>query len=293
MTAAFTFHTGNGTPLAGTLFEPAVQRGAATHPVLIASALGVPQRFYAAFAGWLAQRGHRVMTFDLSGMAASRQAQHRHSLKGMKADMLSWARQDFAAAVAHLAGSSADGRVKLIGHSLGLHHAAMTNAVTQGCIAHAVGVAAGAGYWRDWASASRRKAPLLMHVAGPLLTPLLGWFPGKRLGMVADLLAGVMLQWSRWCRHPQFAWGAQPELVLPSLQAARFTVSAFAFSDDEAMTEACSRKLLAALPNAPSSLRVLRPADVGLAAIGHLGAFKPGAAALWPTFESALGDAVM
>ena len=57
MTAAFTFHTGNGTPLAGTLFEPAVQRGAATHPVLIASALGVPQRFYAAFAGWLAQRG--------------------------------------------------------------------------------------------------------------------------------------------------------------------------------------------------------------------------------------------
>ena len=98
-----------------------------------------------------------------------------------------------------------------------------------------------------------------------------------------------MRQWSRWCRHPGFAWGAEPDLVLPSLKAATFRIEAFSFTDDDAMTEDCTRKLLDAMPHASSALHVLSPSDVGLQNIGHLGAFKPGAAAaLWPRFEAAL-----
>lgn len=55
------------------------------------------------------------------------------------------------------------------------------------------------------------------------------------------------------------------------------------------MTEACTRQLLQAIPNAPSVLHVLSPADVGLRAIGHVGAFRPEAGpALWPLFEACL-----
>jgi predicted alpha/beta hydrolase len=35
--------------------------------VLISGGLGIPQRFYAPFASWLAQRGHLVMTFVSAG----------------------------------------------------------------------------------------------------------------------------------------------------------------------------------------------------------------------------------
>jgi predicted alpha/beta hydrolase len=277
----------DGTPLSGTLFEPL--RAEPEASVLIAGGLGIAQRFYKPFAGYLAERGHRVLSFDLRGMGASRLPEHRHSLRGLQADMLTWARQDFAAAVQWLADKSPDGRIVLVGHSLGMHHAAMTVESAQSRIAAAVSVAAGSGYWRDWAAPSRRKAPLMLHLAAPLLTPLLGYFPGKRLRMVGDIPGPAMQQWCRWCRHPEFAWGAEPAIVLPSLRAARFPIHALSFTDDEAMTERCTRKLLAAMPHAASTVQVVAPHDVGLGTIGHVGAFRAVARErLWPLMDSLL-----
>jgi predicted alpha/beta hydrolase len=255
--------------------------------VLISGGLGIPQRFYAPFAAWLAARGHTVMTFDLRGMGESRRPEHRRSLRGLDADMLTWARQDFAAAVARVYELASCVPVAVVGHSLGMHHAAMTDEQTQRRIEVVVSVAAGSGYWRDWAAPSRRLAPLMLHLAVPLLTPLMGYFPGKALRMVGDLPGPAIRQWTRWCRHPGFAWGADPELVLPSLQSARFRVEAFSFTDDDAMTEVCTRKLLAALPNAETSVRVISPLEVGLPAIGHVGAFRSGVReSLWPIMVS-------
>lgn len=87
-----------------------------------------------------------------------------------------------------------------------------------------------------------------------------------------------------------FAWGAEPDLVQPSLQSARFRIEAFSFTDDDAMTENCTRKLLEAMPHAPSRLHVIQPASIGLPAIGHVGAFRRQAAqALWPELERVMG----
>lgn len=284
---ASTLTASDGTALQARVFEPVNPlRGS----VLIASGLGITQRFYAPFASWLAARGYRVMTFDLRGMGLSRAPGRGRSLRGLDADMLTWARQDFAAAVQALSDRCGGDAVALVGHSLGLHHAAMTDTATQARLRVAVSVAAGSGYWRDWAAPSRRMAPLMLHLAGPLLTPLLGYFPGRRLGMVGDLPGPAARQWMRWCRHPEFAWGAQPELVLDSLRSARFPIQAFSFTDDDAMTETCTRKLLAAMPHATSEVHVVSPADVGMQAIGHVGAFRvSGEPLLWRRMELALG----
>ncbi len=94
-----TFFAADATPLVGTMFEPA---GPARSAVLIAGGLGIPQRFYAPLGTWLARRGHRAMSFDLRGMGASRLGQYQRSLRGLDADMLTWARLDFAAAVRDL-----------------------------------------------------------------------------------------------------------------------------------------------------------------------------------------------
>jgi predicted alpha/beta hydrolase len=281
--------TSDGVALQGMLYVP---QGQYRHAVLVSGGLGIPQRFYAPFASWLVQRGHLVLTFDLRGMGASRRPEHRRSLRGLDADMLTWARQDFPAAVQTLLGRAGGESISLIGHSLGVHHAAMTDADTQARIDTVVSVAAGSGYWRDWASPSRRLAPLMLHLAAPVLTPLLGYFPGKALRMVGDLPGPAMRQWARWCRHPDFAWGAEPDLIQPSVQSARFRIEAFSFTDDDAMTENCTRKLLAAMPNALSNLHVIEPRRLGLPAIGHIGAFRPQASgSLWPLIEHTLGYA--
>lgn len=92
---------------------------------------------------------------------------------------------------------------------------------------------------------------------------------------------------------PEFAWGAEPDLVRPSLQSARFRIEAFSFTDDDAMTASCTRKLLAAMPNARSNLQVIEPQTLGLPAIGHIGAFRPQASrSLWPLLEQAMGDTI-
>lgn len=279
----------DGVRLQGFLFEPESLTG---RHVLVAGGLAVPQRFYAPFAAWLAQRGHRVLTFDLRGTGASRAPQHRRSLRGLRADMLTWARLDFPAAVEALAAMAGASRIALVGHSLGTHHAAMTDARTQARIDLVLAVAAGSGYWRDWAAPSRRLAPLMLHLAAPLLTPLFGYFPGRALRMVGDLPAPAIRQWIRWCRHPEFAWGAEPDAIGPSLRSARFHLEAWRFTDDEAMTETSTRKLLDAMPNAACRLHVIDPAEFGLPAIGHAGAFRRQAGErLWPLFDAALSRA--
>jgi predicted alpha/beta hydrolase len=149
----FNFPAMDGTPLTGSLCEPSYEpaaesdidpKPAGRSAVLIAGALGVSQRHYAAFASWMAQRGDVVMSFDLRGMGASRLPQPGRSLRGLDADMLARARSGFPAAIAHLFAINGSRPITLIGHSLGLHHAGMTDALTQDRIAHAVGIASGA-----------------------------------------------------------------------------------------------------------------------------------------------------
>lgn len=278
------FHTTNNTELAGIVFKPDSDIRSA---VLIAGGLCIPQRFYKAFATWLAQRGHLVMTFDVQGVGLSRSHKNKQSLRHLDANMLTWAREDFPAAVDTLLNTVNGRRITLIGHSLGAHHAAMTHSETQARINNLISVAAGSGYWRDWATPSRVRAPLMLHIAAPMLIPLFGYFPGKSLGMVGDIPGPAMRQWIKWCRHPEFAWGADPEQVMPNLRSATFRIKAFSFTDDEAMTEQCTRKLLNATPNAPSTLVLVNPLDVGMTNIGHTGAFRQHAEhRLWEMFES-------
>lgn len=277
-----TITTSDGTPLAATLYG-----ATGGQPVLIASALGVAQTYYAAFAQWLGARGHSVMTFDLRGIGASHAP--GASLRQVQGDMLTWAQQDFASAVEDLCRLSGQPQVTVIGHSLGSHHPAMSTADTQNRIARLLAVASGSGYWRDWGPSTRKLAPLMLHLASPVLTPLWGYFPGKRLGMVGDLPPGMMRQWTRWCRHPGFAWGAEPHKLLPVLATARYPIHALAFSDDEIMTLRCVHQLLAATPNAPSTVETITPQSVGAKHIGHLGAFRSQhEKQLWPHLAARL-----
>jgi predicted alpha/beta hydrolase len=276
----------DGQVLVAKLYRPA-QPASNPYPVLVAGALGIEQRYYAAFCSWLAGRGHTVMSFDLRGIGASLPV--GQSLRDVQASMLSWARVDFTAAVGGLCRLADTDQVLLLGHSLGAQHAGMGLPSTQQKIRKLVSVASGSGHWRNWNEYSRRAAPLMFYLAGPLLTPLFGYFPGKRLGMVGNLPRGVMKQFSRWCQHPEFAWGVEPEELLPSLRSARYPIHAISFSDDETMPESGIRHLLAAHVNATSQIEVISPQQMGVARIGHIGAFRPQMQErLWPYLEACL-----
>jgi predicted alpha/beta hydrolase len=83
--------TPDGVTLSGRLFSAEAPRAV----VVLASALGVPQPFYARFAGHLASEGFTVLTFDYRGVGDSAQ----RDLVGDTTTLRHWGEDDVAAAI--------------------------------------------------------------------------------------------------------------------------------------------------------------------------------------------------
>lgn len=255
--------------------EVSVSKGA----VLIVPAMGTPQAYYEAFATWLAAQGYTVATFDYRGIGASR----RGRLAGFRADILDWARLDCAAVMDALAAQSPDTPLYWIGHSLGgqilpfvPNHARLSKAVM---------VASGSGYWRENAVPARRYVLWLWYVVAPIAVTLCGYFPGKALRKVGDLPKGVMMQWRRWCLHPQYALG-DGEATRAQFAAVKTPIVALSFQDDEYLSFRSMESLGSFYTNAPVSIRRIAPKELGLQRVGHLGFFRA-------KFEQALWSAYL
>lgn len=259
-----TLATGDGYSIATRQFEPK-DKSRAT--VIVAPAMGVPQSWYEPFALWLTGRGYRVVTFDYRGMGASRPP----SLRGYSATVVDWARFDASAVIDWRRGETPDEPLIWLGHSVGgqilgflPNHDALDRIVT---------VAAGSGYWRDNAPALRRKVWLLWYVLAPTLTPLLGYFPGQKLGMVGDLPRGVIGQWRRWCLHPHYAAGVEPG-AREGYAAIRSPIVSLSFTDDELMSHSSIRSLHSLFTETSPTMIRLSPSDAGTRRIGHFGVFR-------------------
>jgi predicted alpha/beta hydrolase len=256
--------TEDGTPITARFYpatEPA--RGA----VLIVPAMGVAQSYYGAFAVWLAREGFHVATFDYRGMGLSK----RGSLRDVDADIITWAEQDTQAVLTVLAARS--GRLPLtwIGHSLGgqiipfvRHRTAVDKFIT---------VATGSGYWRQNAPQLRRKVWIFWWGAVPITTPLFGYFPGKRLGMVGDLPKGVVRQWRKWCLDPEYAVG-DGEATRALFAEVTTPITSFSFTDDEMMSADNIASIHSFYFNAPKTMRRIDPDELGVAKVGHFGFFR-------------------
>jgi predicted alpha/beta hydrolase len=281
---AFTLNAPDGYPLAAHHYAP---RGGERAVAILSPAMGVPQKFYGPFAQWLASRGVRVLTFDYRGMGGSRVG----SLRALNADIMTWARQDASAALAS-AQSLAPGQPLLwFGHSLGGQIIPYVEG--REAIARAFIIAAGSGYWRDNAPPLRRRVWMFWWGAVPSLTPLFGYFPGRRIGMVGDLPKGVIQQWRAWCMHPEYMVGVVPD-ARARFAAIRTPITALSFTDDEMMSERSTRTLEGFYTHAPLTAVRLQPQELGLRRIGHFGFFRTQMSAplwdahVWPHVESAI-----
>ncbi|HEY4057793.1 MAG TPA: alpha/beta fold hydrolase [Kofleriaceae bacterium] len=264
--------TDDATPIAARFFMPATSpRGA----VFVVGAMGVPQTYYAAFAGWLADEGYCVATFDFRGTYASK----RGPMRDVDADILTWAEQDTQAVLRALRARAPGAPITWIGHSLGGQIVPFVN--DRDGVEKIITVGTGSGYWRENSAPLRKKVWLLWWLMVPIATPLFGYFPGKRLGMVGDLPRGVIRQWRKWCLDPEYAVG-DGDAVRAQFASVKTPIVSFSFTDDEMMSERNTASLHGFYTGAPRTMRRIAPTEIGVARIGHFGFFRsPMKASLW------------
>lgn len=278
---ALGFAAADGALLQGRVFEP---QGRAHAVAVLAPATGVPQRYYQAFAQWLAARGYAVLSFDYRGMGASRAA-----AAGGAASMRDWIRLDLSAALAAARERAGRGPQRLpilwVGHSLGGNGLPLLQGLEH--LDAAVTVGAQFGYWGLWPAGWRRTVTRVFFAHWvPLWVRLSGRLPGWALGGGETLPAAAAMDWSRWGRSAGYFTDDPVCRDWYRPQDFRGHLQLWSLADDLAFGPAPAVDALARCFG-PANAKVerfhLHPHELGLQRLGHFGPFRRAVGArLWP-----------
>lgn len=256
----------DGVLLGGTLWPSA---GRPLGQVIINPATGVLARYYHRYARFLATQGFDVLTYDYRGIGASRPT----DLRTCGYRWLDWGLLDFEAALVFMR-TRGTGPLNVVGHSFGgvipgLARSAAAN------VHRLLTVGAQYAWLGDYARHRRIALIAKWHGAMPLLTAAFGYFPGKRLGWLEDLPAGVANTWS--FGGPRFeSRGRSEERADLHTRLASFSapILAVGVTDDELGTPRAIRRTLAYYQGVHRTTVLLHPVDYGREAIGHFNLFN-------------------
>jgi predicted alpha/beta hydrolase len=242
--------------------------------VVVAGAVGVPQRFYRACAEFAASSGYSTLTFDYRGIGLSAPT----SLAGFEMEYFDWGRLDLAAAVDAM--STRDVPLYIVAHSFGGHLFGMLPNHERVTAFYTFGTGAG---WHGWMSPIERMKVLGMsRLVGPLLTRWRDYLPASVLGLGEDLPLAFYERWREWCRHPNYFFGdASAHYLTKSFDAIRAPIMAANSIDDRWAPPKSRDAFMAGYRNATRHTLDLDPRALGMRTIGHRGYFKPSATALW------------
>lgn len=269
--------TADGYSLSADLFIPAASpRGI----IVVAGAVGAPQRFYCRFAEQARQRGYQVMTFDYRGIARSAPK----SLRGFQMDIRDWGQLDLAAVVETNADEAdrLDVPLYLVGHSFGGQAFGMlpNHARVHACFTFGTGAG-----WHGWMPRSEQVRVLaLWNIVGPVLTGWSKYLSWSALGMGEDLPLDVYRQWRRWCRYPHYFFddpviGNKMRALFARVETPILAVSA---TDDRWCPPRSRDAFLTGYSNANIKRLDLDPQHTPVNSLGHMGYFRSHAASLWP-----------
>ena len=168
--------------------------------LVITSATGVLQKYYARFAHFFALKGLVVYTFDYHGIGKSSGSEA--DIKSNTSTIISWGRNDLATVVAVAKNENPTAKLTLVGHSLGGQLLGFNT--NYNMVDKVVLVACQTGYWKYFDSIHKIKMLFFWYVMIPVLTPIFGYFPAKKLGLFENLPKPMVYQWSRWGKKPDY-----------------------------------------------------------------------------------------
>jgi predicted alpha/beta hydrolase len=268
-----TFPAADGYPLAGRLLLPDRPRAA----VLISAATGSPKEFYLHFAGFGAERGAACLLYDYRGVAASAPK----DLRAFKMEYPDWGRLDMAAALDRLTEAAPHLPVVHVAHSVGGHLAGFLPNHRK--VARHVFIGVGLGTWWTHRFPKQQLLDLFFWwVYGPFHLARKGYIPAGGLWGGSTLPASMFRTWRRWShRGDYFRRELEDRLKPHYFDEITAPITSYIFTDDPLTTPRSGRRFLEFLPHATKDVRVRRPSDLGVKALGHHHVFRRKNAPAW------------
>ncbi|WP_296228034.1 serine aminopeptidase domain-containing protein [Ralstonia sp. UBA689] len=253
--------------------------------VVMHPATGVPQRIYQVFAQHLAGRGFHAITYDYRGIGASRP----NSLRGFAARMRDWMLLDAEGVTRWARGRYPELPQLAVGHSVGGHAIGMCSAGWG--LAGAVLVASHTGNSRFIRQRGERwRVELILRVVGPAMARLIGYVPGKRMGLGEDLPGGVAIEWGAWGGMQRYFFDDPTLGAVERFNRVTNPVLVYGFDDDPWATPPAINALTTHFTSTWVERRQIAPAEAG-GAVGHMGFFRPQfAETLWPGLTNWLSE---
>lgn len=166
--------------------------------LIIASATGVKQSFYKKIAGYFSKNGVSVITFDYLGIGFSL----KKNIKKLDNNVSDWGKIDLEATIKFAKENYPNTKIVLLGHSIGGQLIGFAKSSPD--LHKIVLVATQSGYWKLWKGKDRLLMWLNWHILFPILPPIFGYMPSKRISGMENLPKNVAKQWSNWGRKANY-----------------------------------------------------------------------------------------
>lgn len=254
-------------PVDGALIRGALGRPVAepTSVVVVHPATATPQRFYAGFADAIAARGAAAVTYDFRGTGRSGDPRRFRHLR-----MRDWMSQDAHAVARWAAQRFPDVPHRAVGHSIGGHALALGNGVAS--VDRFVLVSSHLGVTQEIEPLGERlRVALILRVVGPLLSRMVGYMPGARLGLGEDIPAAAMIEWGQWSQLPHYFYDDVTMDAAAGAATVDADVLAVGASDDAWASPRQMDALTARMTGARVERRTVTPEQVGVSRLGHHG----------------------
>ena len=152
-------------------------------------------------------------------------------------------------------------------------------------------VAVGSGYWRHHRWDYKPVALYFWWVLGSINLGLWGYMRTGGGWTGEALPRNVFATWRRWAhRRDYLRRDLETNFGPHRYDEVAAPIRAWLFADDPIANERSAPGILDNYPNAPKTLTMVAPGDVGVRRIGHEGAFRAGREALWDRWWRWLAD---
>ncbi len=236
--------------------------------VIINCATGVAARYYYRYAAFLAERGLHALTYDYRGIGASRPLR----LKDCGYRWRDWGELDFEAALRFVNESYPSAKICVVGHSFGGFLPGFSK--SGHLVDCMITVGAQYAWWPDYAVGNRLRLFVKWHIIMPVMTAAFGYFPGRKLGWLEDLPAGVAQEWSFRRKKMENNYPQEDRAgILQYFLQFRARILAIAVADDDIASLRSIRRGLSYYKNAKFVERKVTPSEFGVDEIGHFGLF--------------------